>query len=145
LYHLLPPITRAQLVGSSASTGAAGEPSAVPGRAGARVLRVGGAARMVRGGMELSSPLDLGIIDDWEAVEALWAHGLEQLRVGERCPHPLLVAEPAFSTAQQVRRARAWPLAPRARARARAAATPAGRFFLSLSIDAARKTGRAAV
>ena len=87
-----PPITRAQLVGSSASTGAAGEPSAVPGRAGARVLRVGGAARMVRGGMELSSPLDLGIIDDWEAVEALWAHGLEQLRVGERCPHPLLVA-----------------------------------------------------
>ena len=101
----------------SASTGAAGEPAPVPGRAGARALRVGAAARMPRGGMEVKAPLDLGIVDDWEALEALWGHGLAQLRVGERCPHPLLVAEPAFSTAQQVRAG--CVLAPRSRARLR--------------------------
>ena len=58
--------------------------------------------------MEVRSPLDLGLVDDWEALEAVWAHGLSLLRAGGsgRLDHPLLVAEPAFSVPQQVRRLR---------------------------------------
>ena len=49
--------------------------------------------------MELRRPLDLGLVDDFDLLEALWRHGLSELGADPR-EHPMLLAEPAFVPAQ---------------------------------------------
>ena len=77
-----------------------GSSSAAAAYSGSRRLRAGASSRLPRAGAELRSPLEMGFVEDWEALEALWSAGTGALGVG-RGAHPLLVAEPAYSPAAQ--------------------------------------------
>jgi hypothetical protein len=50
--------------------------------------------------MEVKSPLDFGIVDDFDALEAVWGAGFSALRASPR-EHPLIVVEPSFSLTPQ--------------------------------------------
>lgn len=48
--------------------------------------------------MEVKSALKGGLLDDWEAVEAIWDHVLRERLLVDPREHPVLLAEPSFNT-----------------------------------------------
>lgn len=49
--------------------------------------------------MELASPFnDEGLLEDWDVVEAIWAHTLRKRLVVEPNEHPILMGEPVHTT-----------------------------------------------
>jgi len=99
-------------IGASAASAAAAA-SASP--AAASASSASGAAQTTRGGnkqyfvgraqltrrdhMQITQPLEHGLVRDWDAVEAVWSYALRQhLRVDSR-EHPLMLSEPTFQPA----------------------------------------------
>lgn len=50
--------------------------------------------------MEVKCPLDLGAVEDWDAMQAIWEHGFSQLHA-DMSEHPLIMAEPPFNIQSQ--------------------------------------------
>lgn len=61
---------------------------------------MGPAAKVPRPGMDIKSPIDLGFVEDWDVMERIWEHGFRSINAASSA-HPVLVAEPFFSTTQQ--------------------------------------------
>jgi hypothetical protein len=61
---------------------------------------VGPAATQYRPHMELKPPTDYGLVEDWDMMEAVWAHGFDSVRADPR-EHPLVLSEPPFSIMAQ--------------------------------------------
>lgn len=67
--------------------------------AGTRKFSVGTEQLIVRkDNLEIRSPLEDGLIQDWELVESLWTFGMaNRLRANPK-EHPILLVEPSFNT-----------------------------------------------
>ncbi|KAL2917326.1 Actin-related protein 4 [Polyrhizophydium stewartii] len=50
-----------------------------------------------REGLELRSPLEDGVVSDWDALEALWDHVYARALRAEPTEHPLLFCEPSWN------------------------------------------------
>ena len=57
-------------------------------------------ARLFRPRMDVRPLLDYGVVEDWDAMEMVWAHGFRELRC-DMTERPVLLAEPAYSIAAQ--------------------------------------------
>lgn len=69
--------------------GATGGPSAGAAAAAARARYVvGPSVSLHRPGMDVKPPSDFGLYDDWDAMEAVWAHGFGSLSADPR-EHPI--------------------------------------------------------
>lgn len=63
-----------------------------------RRLVLGDAQRQFRQGMEILSPIQHGLVMDWDCMEATWDYTLKsQLRVNP-AEHPILLTEPVYNT-----------------------------------------------
>lgn len=61
---------------------------------------VGPSSTQYRPHMELRPPTDYGLVEDWDMMEAVWAHGFDSVRADPR-EHPLVLSEPPFSIMAQ--------------------------------------------
>ena len=62
---------------------------------------VGPSSSMYRpGGQELKPPMDFGLYDDWEMMEAVWQYGFDGIHADAR-EHPIIITEPGFSIMAQ--------------------------------------------
>jgi actin-related protein len=87
---------------ASANSGAlAAAAAAADGTAAARrKYYVDQAARIPRAGMALARPVDMGLVEDFDMLEAVWRHGYASLRSDPR-DHPVLISEDAFALPAQ--------------------------------------------
>jgi actin-like protein 6A len=60
----------------------------------------GPSAAQFRPHMDLKPPTDFGLYDDWDAMEAVWRHGLDSIHCDPR-EHPMIMTEPPFSIMAQ--------------------------------------------
>ena len=54
---------------------------------------IGQQAEKFKGILKLSYPMDHGVVQNWEDMEAIWRHVFEELKVNPR-EHPVLLTEP---------------------------------------------------
>ena len=54
---------------------------------------IGQQAEKFKGILKLSYPMDHGVVQNWDDMEAVWRHVFEELKVNPR-EHPVLLTEP---------------------------------------------------
>lgn len=54
---------------------------------------IGQQAEKFKGILKLSYPMDHGVVQNWDDMEAIWRHVFEELKVNPR-EHPVLLTEP---------------------------------------------------
>lgn len=70
-----------------------------------RKYRIDQAMRLPRPGMDVRPPLDMGLVEDFDMLEAVWRHGYLSLRANPS-DHPVMLSDPTFSqTAQKEKQA----------------------------------------
>jgi hypothetical protein len=65
-----------------------------------RKFFVGDTARIPRAGMEMRSVFDMGIVDDFDGLTAIWDHGFRALNA-DPSKHPVILSESTFALPQQ--------------------------------------------
>ena len=57
---------------------------------------IGEQAEKYKGVLKLNYPIEHGVIQDWNDMEAIWRHVFEELKVNPK-EHPILLTEPPLN------------------------------------------------
>ena len=57
---------------------------------------IGAQAEKYKGILKLTYPMEHGIVQDWNDMEAIWRHIFDELKVNPR-EHPILLTEPPLN------------------------------------------------
>lgn len=57
---------------------------------------IGESAEKYKGILKLEYPIEHGIVNNWEDMEAIWAHIFDELKVSAK-EHPVLLTEPPLN------------------------------------------------